>query len=82
LKQKGALNVYGAVTHALLSGDAFKKINDSELAKLYVTDSIPLQTESEKIVVRSAAGLFAEAIIRSNRNESISSLFEIDKDKS
>lgn len=82
LKQKGALNVYGAVTHALLSGDAFKKINDSELAKLYVTDSIPLQSESEKIVVRSAAGLFAEAIIRSNRNESISSLFEIDKDKS
>ncbi len=82
LKQKGALNVYGAVTHALLSGDAFKKINDSELAKLYVTDSIPLQLESEKIVVRSAAGLFAEAIIRSNRNESISSLFEIDKDKS
>lgn len=82
LKQKGALNVYGAVTHALLSGDAFKKINDSELAKLYVTDSIPLQSESEKIVIRSAAGLFAEAIIRSNRNESISSLFEIDKDKS
>ncbi len=82
LKQKGALNVYGAVTHALLSGDAFNKINDSELTKLYVTDSIPLQSESKKIVVRSAAGLFAEAIIRSNRNESISSLFEIDKDKS
>ena len=82
LKQKGALNVYGAVTHALLSGDAVNKINQSELAKLYVTDSIPLHVESDKIVVRSASGLLAEAIIRSNRNESISSLFEIDKDKS
>lgn len=82
LKQRGALNVYGAVTHALLSGDAVNKINQSELAKLYVTDSIPLHAESDKIVVRSASGLLAEAIIRSNRNESISSLFEIDKDKS
>ena len=82
LKQKGALNVYGAVTHALLSGDAVNKINQSALAKLYVTDSIPLHAESDKIVVRSASGLLAEAIIRSNRNESISSLFEIDKDKS
>ncbi|KAF0142218.1 MAG: ribose-phosphate pyrophosphokinase [Ignavibacteriales bacterium] len=82
LKERGALNVYGAVSHALLSGDAVNKINQSALAKLYVTDSIPLHTESEKIVVRSASGLLAEAIIRSNRNESISSLFEIDKDKS
>jgi len=82
LKERGALNVYGAVSHALLSGDAVNKINQSALAKLYVTDSIPLHTGSEKIVVRSASGLLAEAIIRSNRNESISSLFEIDKDKS
>jgi ribose-phosphate pyrophosphokinase len=82
LKEKGALNVYGAVTHPLLSGDAVNRINNSALSKLYVTDSIPLHTESEKIIVRSASGLLAEAIIRSNRNESISSLFEIDKDKS
>ncbi|RJQ60401.1 MAG: ribose-phosphate pyrophosphokinase [Stygiobacter sp.] len=82
LKERGALNVYGAVTHALLSGDAVNKINQSALAKLYVTDSIPQHAESDKIVVRSASGLLAEAIIRSNRNESISSLFEIDKDKS
>ena len=82
LKDRGALNVYGAVTHPLLSGDAIININDSQLDKLYVTDSIPLKKDSEKIVVRSASGLLAEAIVRSNRNESISSLFEIDKDKS
>jgi ribose-phosphate pyrophosphokinase len=82
LKDRGAKEIFGAITHALLSGDAIRKINESELTKLYVTDSIPLRMESDKIVVRSASGLLAEAIIRSNRNESISSLFEIDKDKS
>lgn len=82
LKDKGALKVFGAVTHPLLSGDAADKINNSDLDKLYVSDSIPLSIKSDKIFVRSASGLLAEAIIRSNRNESISSLFEIDKDKS
>ncbi|TSA26852.1 MAG: ribose-phosphate pyrophosphokinase [Ignavibacteriales bacterium] len=80
LKEKGAKEIYGAVTHALLSGDAIKKIEDSAITKLYVTDSIPLKNElSKKIVVRTASGLLAEAIVRSHRNESISSLFEIDK---
>ncbi len=79
LKEKGAKQIYGAVTHPLLSGDALKKIEDSAITKLYVTDSIPLKGECSKIVVRSASGLLAEAIIRSHRNESISSLFEIDK---
>ncbi|MBA4406842.1 ribose-phosphate diphosphokinase [bacterium] len=80
LKQRGAKDIYGAITHPLLSGDAIKKITESELTKLYVTDSIPLKFDAGgKIVVRSASELFAEAIIRSSRNESISSLFEIDK---
>ena len=80
LKEKGAKDIYGAVTHALLSGEAIMRIKDSEIKKLYVTDSIPLKSDADgKIVVRSASGLFAEAIIRSSRNESISSLFEIDK---
>jgi ribose-phosphate pyrophosphokinase len=80
LKEKGAKDIYGAVTHPLLSGEAIKRIEASEIKKLYVTDSIPLREDAGgKIVVRSASGLFAEAIIRSSRNESISSLFEIDK---
>lgn len=80
LKEKGAKDIYGAITHPLLSGEAILRIKDSEIKKLYVTDSIPLKSDAGgKIVVRSASGLFAEAIIRSSRNESISSLFEIDK---
>jgi ribose-phosphate pyrophosphokinase len=82
LKERGAKEIFGAVTHPLLSGEAVQKILNCQIAKLYVTDTIPLSVESEKIIVRSASGLFAEAIIRSHRNESISSLFDIDKDKS
>jgi ribose-phosphate pyrophosphokinase len=80
LKEGGAKNIYGAVTHAVLSGSAIEKIHDSDITKLYVTDSIPLEgKESDKIVVRTASDLLAEAIVRSHRNESISTLFEIDK---
>lgn len=81
LKEKGAKDVYGAVTHPLLSGPAIERIENSEIKKLYVTDSIPLskKTLSSKIVVRTCSELFAEAINRSFYNESISSLFEIDK---
>jgi len=81
LKSKGAKEIYGAVTHPLLSGKAIEKIDQSEITELYVTDSIPLKNTpySKKINVRTASELLAEAIIRSFRNESISSLFEIDK---
>jgi len=79
LKEQGAKDIYGAVTHPLLSGPAIKRIEDSEIKALYVTDSIPLNNDSNKIEVRTASELLAEAIIRCHRNESVSSLFEIDK---
>ena len=81
LKEKGANDIYGAVTHPVLSGDAAEKIEKSAITKLYVTDSIPLRNnvETNKIVVRSAANLLAEAIRRTHNHESISSLFDIDK---
>ncbi len=81
LKEKGANKIYGAVTHALFSGDAVEKIENSEVTKLYISDSIPLKPDCEykKIVQKTASAILAEAIIRTYRNESISSLFEIDK---
>ncbi len=81
LKENGAREIYAAITHPLFSGDSFEKIDKSPITKLYVTDSIPLKQKSDKIVVKTASTLLAEAIIRSNRNQSISSLFDIDKDK-
>jgi ribose-phosphate pyrophosphokinase len=79
LKKNGARNIYGSITHPLLSGPALDRINNSAITKLYVTDTIPLRKESDKIEVVSAADIFAEAIRRTYNNESISSLFDIDK---
>lgn len=81
LKEHGANEIYGAVTHPLLSGHALDKIENSEIQKLYVADTIFLDEKkiSEKITVRTASEIFSEAILRTHRHESISSLFDIDK---
>jgi ribose-phosphate pyrophosphokinase len=79
LKKNGAEKIYGAITHPLLSGPAIERIQQSELNSLYVSDSIQLKGYSDKIKVISAAEIFAEAIVRTFNNESISSLFDIDK---
>jgi len=81
LKQNGAKEIYGACTHPILSGNAYEKLEDSPVTSLVVTDTIPLKKQSKKIKVISIAKIFAEAIHRTHRNESISCLFDIDKDK-
>jgi ribose-phosphate pyrophosphokinase len=80
LKEEGAKQIYGAVTHPLLSGPAFERINSTEIDKLFVIDTINFDlSHSKKIEILTAAPLFAEAILRTHNNESISSLFNIDK---
>lgn len=79
LKQKGALDIYGAITHPMLSGKAVDRIEASSLKKLYVSDTIPLKCKSDKIEVLTASEIFSEAIKRTFNNESISSLFDVDK---
>lgn len=74
----GAPLVMACATHAVLSGQAVERVEGSALAELVVTDTIPAQpraSASGKIVVRSVAGLLAEAIRRTHREDSISSLF-------
>jgi ribose-phosphate pyrophosphokinase len=77
IKDQGALKVYGACTHPILSGEAIDRLEASPLEKLYVTDTVPLKRSSDKIEVKSVSTIFAEAIIRTNLNESISSLFDV-----
>ncbi len=81
IKERGALDIYGAVTHPVFSGGAVEKIMATPIKKLYVTDTVQLPEGSNhpKLEVRSVASLFAEAIVRSFKHESISSLFENDK---
>ena len=82
LKENGARTVYGACTHPILSGYAQERIAASDVSKLFITDSIPVtltESASTKIEARSVATIFAEAIRRGFHNQSISSLFDIDK---
>ncbi|MTI68063.1 MAG: ribose-phosphate diphosphokinase [Firmicutes bacterium] len=78
LKDFGALNVYASCTHAVLSGPAIERIENSVIEKLVVTDTIPLDEEKniDKIEQVSVAPLFAEAIKRIYENESVSKLFD------
>ena len=73
--KRGALSVRAICTHALLSGDAYKRIENSKLEELIVTDSIPLKEDCSKIKVLSCADLFADVMISVNANISISSKF-------
>jgi ribose-phosphate pyrophosphokinase len=82
LRKNGAKEIYGACTHPILSGTAYKRIEESVVKELIVTDTLPLKQECSKIKIRSTANIFAQAILRTHRNESISSLFDVDKDKS
>jgi ribose-phosphate pyrophosphokinase len=78
LRAAGAIGVVACCTHPVLSGPAIQRINESTLTSLVVTDTIPLRatgSECEKIKVLSVARLLGEAIRRTHREESISSLF-------
>ena len=77
LKQNGATRILAAASHGVLSGDAEKKLEDSPIEELIITDSIPLNGKKvKKITVLSIAPLLAEAIKRIYKDESISELFE------
>lgn len=75
--EKGAISVRAICTHAILSGNAYEKIENSQLAELIVTDSIPLKKQSPKIRVVSCADLFADVMTMVQQNKSISSKFVI-----
>lgn len=78
LKDMGAKDVYVAVTHPVLSGPAFERIEDSVIKELVVTNTIPLPSNKpvDKIKVLSVASLFAEAINRIYEGLSLSKLFD------
>jgi ribose-phosphate pyrophosphokinase len=78
LKERGARSVDAYITHAVLSGPAVKRINESALDGIVVTDTIPLSEEagnSDRISQLSTAELLAETIRRISDDESVSSLY-------
>ncbi|MFZ1666525.1 MAG: ribose-phosphate pyrophosphokinase [Flavobacteriales bacterium] len=81
MMEQGATSVRAMCTHAVLSGDACARIQNSDLVELIVTDTIPVSAEklqaTPKIKQLSVARLFADVIQRVRDHESISSHFII-----
>ena len=78
LINQGAASVYACCTHAVLSGSAVDRINDSSLKELVVTDSIPLTPKAQacdKIRQLSVSNLLAQAIESIHNESSVSRLF-------
>ena len=78
LKANGAGTISAACSHAVLSGPAIKRINESSLEELITTNTISLDTkqqECRKLTVLSVAQLLADAITRIHEETSLSSLF-------
>ncbi|HMW95157.1 MAG: ribose-phosphate pyrophosphokinase [Chitinophagales bacterium] len=75
IMENGAKSVRALITHPVLSGKAYERIEKSALQELVVCDTIPLKQQSEKIKVLSVASLFAKAIRNAHEYRSINSLF-------
>lgn len=76
--EQGAKRVWACCTHGVLSGSAIKKINDSPLERLLVTDTIPTaekQKACPKLEVLTVSELLGDAIARIHNSDSVSSLF-------
>ncbi len=81
LIEQGAKQVYAMATHAVFSGSALERIQQSQLKEVWITDTIPLtmpaeQLASSKITRISVATLVAEAIKRIYLKGSVSALFD------
>ncbi|HEX9350819.1 MAG TPA: ribose-phosphate pyrophosphokinase [Gaiellaceae bacterium] len=77
LRKAGATEVYACATHGLFPGNAFEKIAASELTKVTVTDTVPIDpvNRPEKIDVLPVSGLLAETIMNVFGDESVSAIF-------
>ncbi len=78
VREKGASRVLVGCTHAVLSGAAVKRLNDSTIDEVLVTNTIPLNEKDvtcKKISVLSVGALLGEAMRRVHEEGSVSSLF-------
>lgn len=78
LKERGALSVCAYATHPVFSGKAIENIEGSMLDEVVVTDTFPLSDKAQqckRIRQLSVAGILAKTILRINRDDSVSSLF-------
>lgn len=77
-KERGAAKIYVCATHGVFAGQALERLAKTPADEIVVTDTIPLTQEAKKlknIKVLSVAAMLGEAIKRTHRNESVSSMF-------
>ncbi len=79
LTDAGALSVSASVSHAVLSGPAIARLNESTLDEVIATNSVPIGEDKrqacKKLKIVSIAPLLSEAIRRIHHSDSVSSLF-------
>jgi ribose-phosphate pyrophosphokinase len=78
LRDRGARDIYVAATHALLSGPAVQRLQDSPIVEVAVTNTLDIPSDKcfPKLTILSVAELLAAAIRYTHSNESISQLFD------
>ena len=83
LKERGALQIYAGVAHAVLVDAAIPRLQNSQIEELITTNSTPVRTvEGFKTNVLCVSELLGEGMKRIHNDESVSSLFKIDNDSS
>ena len=77
IKELGAKEVYSCATHAVLSGPAIRRLEDSVIKEVVLLDTIPIDEDKmiDKFTTLSVAPIFAEAMTRIFTNGSVSKLF-------
>lgn len=79
LKERGALDIYASVSHAVLTDLALERLEESSIKELISTDSVPLRSDGKGALKQlSIAELLGEGIRRIHQGESVSSLFKVD----
>jgi ribose-phosphate pyrophosphokinase len=78
LKKCGARKIYFYATHGVLTGPALKRIEDSPVTEVVVTNTLPPRRDvaCDKLRILSVAGLLSETIRRVQMGESVSSLYD------
>ncbi len=81
LKTRGAENIYAGVSHAVLVDAAIPRLQKSKIEELITTNSTPVRpVEGFKTTVLCISELLGEGMKRIHNDESVSSLFNIDKE--
>jgi ribose-phosphate pyrophosphokinase len=77
LKEAGALRVYACATHGLFNGPALERIASSEIDRVIVTDTVPVDplTKPDNVEILTVAGILADTISNVFTDESVSAIF-------